>query len=204
MPVTQPVVNFNFVVSMWQTAGPQLFGSSVASGLVSAAVNLASQFVFGGFSEVTGLNSEVEIESYNEGGRNDQPHKFFKYARFPNLTFKRGVTFNTDLADWYAQVIGGNAQPIIRKDGLILLMDRGGLNSGPVLGGLTKLPVAAWKFTSAIPERLVGPNLNAKGNEVAIETLELSHRGLQRVSLSMIPGLGDLAGGAVSSVLSSF
>jgi phage tail-like protein len=182
-----------------------VFGGStagqIAGGILSGVANTVGQTLFGGFCEVQGLNAEIEIETYQEGGRNDAPHRFFKCGRFPNLTFKRGLTFNTDLADWYAQVLSGSDE-IIRKDGLVLVLDRGG--SGiPIVG---KPPIAAYRFKQALPERLTGPNLNAKGNEVAIETLELSHEGVQRVSLALIPGLGDLAGafgGAISTTTSA-
>ena len=39
--------------------------------------------------------TEAELETYQEGGRNDSPHKLFKFAKYPNLVLKRGVTFNT-------------------------------------------------------------------------------------------------------------
>jgi phage tail-like protein len=89
----------------------------------------------------------------------------------------------------------------VRKNGFILLTDRGaGISSlagGPTplgLPGLDKLPIAIWYFRNALPEKLQGPGLNAKSNEIAIETLELAHEGLYRIGPSMIPGIGDIAG----------
>jgi phage tail-like protein len=198
--VTRPALVFNFMVTMWDVSGPSVFGGgavgSALGGALSAVSNLAGQMLFGGFSEVQGLNLELETETYQEGGNNAHPHRFVKYARHPNLVFKRGITFNTDLADWYAQVLGPSDDQVVRKDGMIVLMDRGGLNllPGPIVGGLDRIPIAAWKFTRGIPEKLDGPQLNGKGNDVAIETLEISHEGLQRVSPSMIPGIGSLFG----------
>lgn len=188
MPLVQPATNFNFMITMWDVTG-SLFGSSALGAVASAAVNVVSQAILGAFSEVQGLNSEFEIETYQEGGRNDSPHRFVKYAKFDNLTLKRGVTFNTDLADWWAQVSTGKQQ-MVRKDGMILLHDRNGIGA---LGAIGRVPIAAWKFKNALPQKLDGPTLNAKGNEIAIETLELSHEGIQRVSPSLLPGLGDLA-----------
>ena len=60
------------------------------------------------------------------------------------------------------------------------------------LPGLDRLPVAIWFFRNALPEKLQGPGLNAKNNEIAIETLELTHEGLYRFGPSMIPGIGDV------------
>ena len=39
---------------------------------------------------------------------------------------------------------------------------------------------------------MTGPTLDAKSNTVAVESVELVHEGLSRVSLAMIPGAGDL------------
>ena len=40
-------------------------------------------------------------------------------------------------------------------------------------------PVRAWSFTDAFPIKWTGPNLNASSNQVATETLEIVHAGLQ-------------------------
>jgi phage tail-like protein len=225
MPLVQPTPVFNFLVTMWDA-------TDSSSSLGAALLNIAGQIALGGFSECSGLNTEMELETYQEGGRNAGPHKLFKYAKYPNLVFKRGVTFNTNLADWYDSVVNhtgsspgplgislssipfiggpaGNPALLIRKDGMIILFDRNGLGgvgaSVPAVGGLLRLPVAAWKFQGGFPERLQGPALNAKGNEVAIETLEISHQGLTRVSVDLLGGLGAVAGavgGAFSASVS--
>ncbi len=213
MPLIQPTVNFNFLIIMWD--------NSDSSALLGALANLAGQIALGGFSEITGLNTEMEVETYMEGGVNANPHKFFKTAKYPNLVLKRGVTFNSDLADWYDSVINHKGPPpgplgipigsllssntppkIVKKDGIIILFDRNGLGgvgaSVPAIGGLLRLPVAAWQFQGALPERLTGPSLNAKGNEIAIETLEMSHEGLSRISIASIVGAAAGAiGGAI-------
>ena len=83
----------------------------------------------------------------------------------------------------------------------MLLTDRGSgvtaLSGGPTslgLPGLDKLPVAIWFFRNSLPEKIQGPGLNAKSNEIAIETLELAHEGLYRLGPSMVPGIGDSLG----------
>ncbi len=203
IPVIQPVPQFNFIVTMWDTPA-QTSATDIVTAAATAAINVASQFLFGAFSEVTGLNADIEVETYQEGGLNTQPHRFFKTAKYSNLTLKHGVTFNTAMWDWIQQVTTSKKK--IRKSGMVMLLDRGGPNLvGAGLPGLDKLPVAAWIFHNGLPERLQGPSLNAKGNEIAIETLEINHEGLSRISPSMIPGLGDLnsALGAAVSVSAS-
>lgn len=193
-PLFQPAPAFNFTVTMWDVQGPGYFGLGVAaSSSVGVAASVSGGLLFGSFAEVTGLESSVELETYAEGGRNEQVHRFVKGVKFPNLVFKRGVTARPDLWDWHAQVVSG-AKTVIRKSGLIILFDRNGPGSGnPALGGLTRVPVAGWMFERGLPEKIQGPPLDAKSNNVAIEMLEISHQRLQRVSLGAIPGLGEIA-----------
>ena len=40
-------------------------------------------------------------------------------------------------------------------------------------------PVRSWSFADAFPIKWAGPNLNASSNQVATETLEIVHAGLQ-------------------------
>jgi phage tail-like protein len=207
MPLINPVPVFNFTVVLMDVPPPS-GTSSLASAAVGAVASVAKALLTGTFSEVSGLNAEMETEEYREGGRNTGPHKFAKWGKYPNLVFKRGVTFNTDLWDWHYQTLYGGG-PLPRKNGVVVLTDRGGgassLVGGPTplgLPGIDRLPVAVWFFTNGVPERLQGPGLNAKGNEIAIETLEIAHEGLVRVGPGMIPGIGA-ALSAVGSVAGS-
>lgn len=195
MALVNPVPAFNFTVVMFN-ANPQGVGETLAA-LSGGAVGVGMSFVTGTFSEVSGLGAELEPEEYREGGFNTAPRKFFKRGKYPNLVLKRGVTFNTDLWDWYYQVLHGSREPL-RKNGAIILSDRGfgvsALFDGPTplgLPGLDKLPIAIWFFRNGLPEKLLGPSLNAKTNEIAIETLEIVHEGLVRLGPGMIPGVGQ-------------
>jgi phage tail-like protein len=190
-----PVPAFDFNIFMMDAKPASSFG---LMDLAGAAVGLGKSALFGSFSDASGLNAEMETEEYREGGNNTGPHKFLKWGRYPNLVFKRGVTFNTDIWDWYYSVLYKSKNPV-RKNGIVLLTDRGSgitaLTGGPSafgLPGIDRLPVAIWFFRSALPERLIGPTLNAKSNEIAIESLELAHEGLYRFGPSMIPGVGDV------------
>ena len=195
MPLLQPALTFNFNVIMWDVQGPNV--DAVAS---QVAGSIAGQLIFGSFAEVQGLEASIEMESYQEGGLNDRVHKFIKTSKFPNLVFKRGITARSDLWDWQAQVLD-DSQTATRKSGLVILLDRGGVSASAStdIGNVSvtaiasaKLPIAAWLFERGLPEKLQGPPLDGKGNNVAIETLEISHERLTRVSLSSIPGLGDV------------
>lgn len=117
-----------------------------------------------GFSEVSGLDSEVNTIDYREGG-DATIRKLPGLAKFGNITLKRGVTDSLELYQWHRKIVQGVMD---RRDGVIILLDD------------AKKPVTRWKFSNAFPFKYEGPTLNAKGNDVAIETLVLCCEGLER------------------------
>jgi phage tail-like protein len=126
--------------------------------------------VVGGFSEVTGLQIETVIETYREGGVNEYEHKLAGPTRYPsNLILKRGLTDIEALWSWHQDVTQGK---IARKNGTIYLLDR------------QRLPAMWWDFTEAYPVKWTGPDLRADSNTVAVETVELVHRGISKPTLS--------------------
>ena len=124
--------------------------------------------VVGGFSEVSGLQVEIEVQDYREGGLNDYIHRLAGPSRYPsNLVLNRGLTDGETLCNWHQEV----AQGIInRKSGSIVLLDS---------AGEEKL---RWDFVEAYPVKWVGPDFRAGTAEVAVETLELVHRGITRAT----------------------
>ncbi len=190
MPLINPVPVFDFTVVLTD-ATP---GGGVLSALGGAVASVADAALTGSFAEVSGLNAEMETEEYREGGLNTGPHKFIKWGKYPNLIFKRGVTANTGLWDWYYQVLYGD-QSVLRKNGIIILSDRGpGLgDASGSLPGVGRIPTAVWSFSNGLPEKLQGPALNGKSNEIAIETLEITHEGLTRIGAGMLPGLTNIS-----------
>ncbi|HEX2223482.1 MAG TPA: phage tail protein [Thermoanaerobaculia bacterium] len=135
--------------------------------------------IAGGFTEVSGLQVETAVEDYQEGGQNEYVHKLPGPTRYPsNLTLKRGLTDVDSFWRWHRGVIAGSFQ---RKNGTIYLLDRRGL------------PAMWWDFKQAYPVKWSGPDLRAASNEVAVETVELAHRGLSKPGLSL--ALSALRGG---------
>ena len=122
--------------------------------------------VQGGFSEVSGLSSDIELESYEEGGLNGFVHQFPKHTTYPNLVLSRGL-INIDLFYiWYQATSQGLIQQL---NGTILL-----LNS-------QQIPVMWWIFKNAYPVKWEGPQLNASSDEVAVEKIELVHQGISKL-----------------------
>ena len=121
--------------------------------------------VVGGFSEVSGLSSKIELESYEEGGLNGYVHNFPKHTTYPNLVLSRGLV-NIDLFYiWYEATSQGLIQQL---NGTILLLDS------------QQVPVMGWEFRKAYPVRWEGPQFNAGNEEIAVEKIELVHQGISK------------------------
>jgi phage tail-like protein len=118
-----------------------------------------------GFTEVSGLQIEIEVKDYREGGWNAYVYKLPGPTRYPsNLVLKRGFV-DEKLWNWYQDVMAGRIE---RKKVDILLLDGAGEETW------------RWEFEGAYPVRWVGPELRAGTAQVAVETLELVHGPPQR------------------------
>ena len=126
--------------------------------------------IVGGFSEVGGLQVETQVHDYQEGGQNEYVHRLPGPARHPsNLILKRGLTDIETLWSWHQDVIAGKIE---RRNGTVYLLDR------------TGAPAMWWDFKEAYPVKWSGPELRADSGAVAVETIELVHRGLSKPALS--------------------
>jgi phage tail-like protein len=119
-----------------------------------------------GFSECSGLGSEVEVIEYREGGEpTTVVRKFPGRVSYPDVTLKWGVTDSRELYDWHRAVIRGEIQ---RKRCSIILLDDSGQER------------VRWNLVSAWPSKWEGPAFNAKGSDVAIEALTITCEGIER------------------------
>ena len=122
--------------------------------------------IVGGFSEVTGLERELQTEEYNEGGVDGYTHEFPDRMTTPNLTLKRGLTDSDTFWSWIQDVKNGVVE---RRNGRILVLDS------------LDEEVWGWAFHEAYPVRWTGPELRADQGAVAFETVELVHNGLSKI-----------------------
>lgn len=121
----------------------------------------------GGFSKVSGVELQIDTEPYEEGGRNDYVHTLPGRARYTNIVLERGLTNSPVLWEWAKNAARGTVE---RKVVRIVVLDTTGRES------------RAWVCTGAYPVRWTGPQLDAnRGETVAIETLELAHKGLEEM-----------------------
>lgn len=122
-----------------------------------------------GFSECTFADTTTDPVDYREGDEPPVFHKLSGLTKFGNITLKWGLTDSTDLYKWRRQVIDTGAGTA-RKNMSIILIDEAGSDK------------ARWDIEKAWPSKYDPADFSAKGNEVAIETLEIVHEGFKRVS----------------------
>jgi len=111
-----------------------------------------------GFSEIGGLSTETNVIEYREGNQDITLRKMPGLRKYTNITLKRGYTNSQDLWKWRQSVMQGRTE---RKSGTIILQNE------------QRQPALKWAFKEAWPSKWDGPALNAKNNEVAIESMEV-------------------------------
>ena len=116
------------------------------------------------FSEVSGLESETVVIEYRAGGEPTTVRKLPGLTKYANIVLRRGITQDAELWNWRQTVVQGNVD---RRNGSIILLD----------DALTEL--VRWNFFHGWIAKWEGPLLNARANEVAIETIEIAHEGLE-------------------------
>jgi phage tail-like protein len=119
-----------------------------------------------GFSECSGFGSTLEVIEYREGGETSTVRKLPGKVTYPDITLKWGVTDSRELYDWHLAAVNGQ---ISRRNGSIILQDDAGAEK------------MRWNFFNAWPSKYDGPDFNAKGNDVSIDTLTVSCERLLRV-----------------------
>jgi phage tail-like protein len=147
-------------------AGADLLGVRLDPYMAYSFLVEIDGLVTGGFTEVTGLGSELRLESYEEGGLNGYVHQFPTRVTYSNLTLSKGLTEMDVLWNWYRNATQGK---ISLKNGSIMLLNQ------------QRLPMMIWNFKKAYPVKWEGPQFNAdNATGVAVERLELVHQGIDR------------------------
>ncbi len=118
-----------------------------------------------GFQECSGLDSSQDPIEYREGNDALTVRKLPGLVKYSNITLKWGMTDDAELWEWREKAMGGEVE---RKNGSIVLMDDTGEEK------------VRWNFREGWPTKWTAPTFNATGTEVAIETLEIAHEGMER------------------------
>jgi phage tail-like protein len=122
-----------------------------------------------GFSEVSIGETAIDVVEYREGTDPAHVRKLPGLRKYGSITLKRGMTTSQELYDWHEQVVNGQVSTA-RKNVAIVVADETGTDK------------ARFVVTDAWPAKYSPSDLNAKGNEVLIETLELVNEGIERVA----------------------
>ena len=117
-----------------------------------------------GFSEVTVPDTSTDPIEYREGNEITTVRKIPGLTKYSNIVCKRGVTNNLELFNWYKDIVDGKINSS-RKTVSVLLLDELGNEA------------VRWDFGNAWPSKYDPPDMNATGNTIAIETLEIAHEG---------------------------
>ena len=136
----------------------------------------------GAFQECSGLEIEMDIQEYQEGGRNNGTVRRVGRAKYQPIVLKRGMFYpsdgeaqaNVELWHWMQRILNGE-RPVPRYDGVISVMS----GDGTVR--------ASWMFDRGLPAKIRGPELNGKSGEIAIEELSIAHEGLRLLPAEEAP-----------------
>jgi len=116
----------------------------------------------GTWTKCEGLAVEYEVFEYQEGGFNDYVHRLPGRRKYPNIKLTRPLDADSQtVVQWVSQMV----TRVERKHAEITVLD----GNGQV--------VCRWNLADVCPVKWTGPTLDAGGNQVANETLELSHNG---------------------------
>lgn len=121
-----------------------------------------------GFTEVTGLDIQVEPIEYREGSSYEYSKvKMPGMPKYSNITLKRGaVAQDSEFFKWVGEI---QLNSVTRRDLTIKLLNE------------KHEPVMSWKAINTFPIKVQASDLKADGNEVAIETIEIAHEGLSLI-----------------------
>lgn len=121
------------------------------------------------FSECGGLQVELELFEWEEGGENGFRHRLPVRAKLSNIVLKRGIA-SAELWQWFADALPADGKTVrVQRRTLAI-----------VLCGYAGMPEVRWNIKDALPVKWAGPTLKTGAGEIAVETVELAHHGLTR------------------------
>ncbi|MGB8818836.1 MAG: phage tail protein [Rhizobiaceae bacterium] len=135
-------------------------------------VLLDNDEVIGGFSDVSGLSSEVTIAEYRPG--NAAENHVVKIAgvhKFEPVTLKRGIVDSAIFWGWLRAT--WETGPLAKREVRIVMLDE------------AHNDIQQWKLLGAVPSKYTGPTLaGAGGTEVAMEEWQIAYDKLEFAQLA--------------------
>jgi len=120
----------------------------------------------GYFTEISGMSVSVEAIAYREGGAAPAVRKLPGRVEYGDITLKWGMSESTEFWEWLMTTVQGNVE---RKEMSIILLAPDGQQEN-----------ARWNIHNAWPSGWRGAPLRGDAQGVAIETLTISHEGIER------------------------
>jgi len=119
-----------------------------------------------GFSEVSGFDSTSDNITYREGDEITTPRSGPGLTKYGDIVLKWGLTDSRELWDWRQRIIDG---AIERKNVSIVVLDSNGDEK------------IRWQCVRAWPSNFDPTDLTAKGNDVAVMSMKLTHEGVRQL-----------------------
>jgi len=120
--------------------------------------------VVAGFSELEISTSVMNAVDVREGPEPGAMRKVQGVHKSTDITFKRGVIDATVVFDWIQAAV--NRDPHARRDVALAVL------------GNHRREVVRWALSNAWITKIQSADLKAKGNDVAVESLELTNEGI--------------------------
>jgi phage tail-like protein len=121
------------------------------------------------FQEVTGLEVEMELESFKEGGQNQFVWQLPKRTRYQDITLKRGMVIGSKIVGWCKSAFENFVFEPCNVQ-ITLLNEK-------------HEPVLAWSVINAIPKKWSISGFNAEQNSIVIESFTLSYQFFKVISM---------------------
>ena len=136
-------------------------------GAFNFVVNFDGSDDFGGFSDVSGIGTEVTVAEYRAGSdKENHVRKVAGVHKVSDVTFKRDIVNFDSLWSWIDET--RSAGPAAQKTVAVTLLDE------------AHNPVRTWLLRGCIPMKYTGPTLAGKGGgDVAMEEIVLSAEGFE-------------------------
>jgi len=121
----------------------------------------------GRFQAVSGLNWETEVIEFKDTTKEGKViiRKRPGQTKYPDVTFKRGMSADGALLKWYQTVMDGKVE---RKEGSIVVYDLAGDE------------IDRWNFEAAWPSKWSASDLEAGSDSVMIEEVTIAVERMER------------------------
>lgn len=115
------------------------------------------------FAECSGLEVDITPIEYRNGSEDITVRKIPGLKKFTNIVLKRGEIGDLTFWNWIREAMNGRVR---RVQASIILMNE------------NRQEVKRWNLERVWPTKAQTSALNAKNNEITMETLEICHEGL--------------------------